>query len=198
MLLHICLTHILLFFLRVPSYSYATNQAANVLYKKRAYEEKPASGSGAETGTTGVITEAVSLGCFFYQSYLGPRYCSTIEIWTLRTLLQESKSRIDKTLNMHFDDHTWCGKFSSYYRRCLKHEPRKRCASKASADGRSPAHSQCCTPKRQGGNPHKNLRRTETSEYYFSFQICCCQAAIFQLNSHLWALQALRRSLWRP
>ena len=83
MLLHICLTHVLLFFFRVPSYSYATNQAANVLYKKRAYEEKPASGSGAETGTTGVITEAVSLGCFFYQSYLGPRYCSTIEIRTL-------------------------------------------------------------------------------------------------------------------
>ena len=70
MLLHICLTHVLLFFFRVPSYSYATNQAANVLYKKRAYEEKPASGSGAETGTTGVITEAVSLGCFFTKATL--------------------------------------------------------------------------------------------------------------------------------
>ena len=70
MLLHICLTHVRLFFFRVPSYSYATNQAANVLYKKRAYEEKPASGSGAETGTTGVITEAVSLGCFFIKATL--------------------------------------------------------------------------------------------------------------------------------
>ena len=36
---------------RVPSYSYATNQAANVLYKKRAYEEKPAA-AGAEGATT--------------------------------------------------------------------------------------------------------------------------------------------------
>ena len=69
-MLYICITHFLLFFFRVPSYSYATNQAANVLYKKRAYEEKPASGSGAETGTTGVITNAVSVGWSFTRAAL--------------------------------------------------------------------------------------------------------------------------------
>merc|ERR1719391_146468 len=38
---------------RVPSYSYATNQAANFLYKKRSYEEKPGSVSASGTESAG-------------------------------------------------------------------------------------------------------------------------------------------------
>ena len=37
----------------MPSYSYATNQAANFLYKKRSYEEKPGSVSASGTESAG-------------------------------------------------------------------------------------------------------------------------------------------------